>query len=232
MKSNFWEDKDEIFLFHGSKGGITGKISPYNSRLNCDFGQGFYMGTDIMQTKSLVAKQDVNYKPFLYAYKILISEIPKERILVLKDMDWLYAVLACRNSDETKKYNDLPIAKKWRECLKEYDVIVGAIADDSIVEAMKSFAENSLTDQGLEACLRKLNLGIQFVFRTEFACSKIVEEPIFKRELVKKEKVDAETYYSNMKYKARNVVKEYKKEYKGVGKTLSDIIEEQKQIGE
>ncbi|MCI8597874.1 MAG: DUF3990 domain-containing protein [Lachnospiraceae bacterium] len=37
---------DEILtLYHGSKSGIRGAISPI-SRERCDFGRGFYMGTD------------------------------------------------------------------------------------------------------------------------------------------------------------------------------------------
>ena len=43
----------EITLYHGSKGGIVGNIEP-NSRIRCDFGKGFYMGTKPEQAKTLV----------------------------------------------------------------------------------------------------------------------------------------------------------------------------------
>ena len=44
---------EKIRLFHGSKSGIKGKISPI-SRSLCDFGQGFYMGTEKEQPMTLI----------------------------------------------------------------------------------------------------------------------------------------------------------------------------------
>jgi hypothetical protein len=46
----------DIKLYHGSRGGIEGDIEPC-SRLHCDFGKGFYMGTDKQQAKSLVCNE-------------------------------------------------------------------------------------------------------------------------------------------------------------------------------
>lgn len=34
---------EKLILYHGSRGGIVGKIEPKN-RLRCDFGAGLYMG--------------------------------------------------------------------------------------------------------------------------------------------------------------------------------------------
>ena len=56
----------DIILFHGSRGGIDGKIQPI-SRVRCDFGQGFYMGEDANQAKSLVVDDD---SPFFYTLKL------------------------------------------------------------------------------------------------------------------------------------------------------------------
>ena len=39
------ETNGNITLYHGSKSGIRGVIAPA-SRERCDFGKGFYMGTD------------------------------------------------------------------------------------------------------------------------------------------------------------------------------------------
>ena len=39
--------QDKI-LFHGSRGGIDGDICP-ESRNNCDFGSGFYLGENKLQ---------------------------------------------------------------------------------------------------------------------------------------------------------------------------------------
>lgn len=42
-----------ITLYHGSRAGISGDIAPV-SREHCDFGKGFYMGTDRMQPLTLI----------------------------------------------------------------------------------------------------------------------------------------------------------------------------------
>ena len=45
---------DEIVtLYHGSKSGMRGAIAPV-SRDRCDFGKGFYMGTDRTQPLTLI----------------------------------------------------------------------------------------------------------------------------------------------------------------------------------
>ena len=61
----------DIILYHGSRGGIKGKIKPV-SRPKCDFGAGFYMGENKEQVKSLVIEDD---EPIFYVLKLRLSEI-------------------------------------------------------------------------------------------------------------------------------------------------------------
>lgn len=42
-----------VTLYHGSRSGIRGAIAPI-SRERCDFGKGFYMGTDKSQPLTLI----------------------------------------------------------------------------------------------------------------------------------------------------------------------------------
>lgn len=44
---------ETITLYHDSKSGIDGAIAPA-SRRRCDFGKGFYMGTDRTQPLTLI----------------------------------------------------------------------------------------------------------------------------------------------------------------------------------
>ncbi len=46
--SHIIETNESVTLYHGSKSGIRGAIAPI-SRERCDFGKGFYMGTDQTQ---------------------------------------------------------------------------------------------------------------------------------------------------------------------------------------
>ena len=45
FKEIFMNNSEIITLYHGSKEGIQGDIAPV-SRVRCDFGRRFYMGTD------------------------------------------------------------------------------------------------------------------------------------------------------------------------------------------
>ena len=42
-----------VLLYHGSKSGIVGDIKPISREL-CDFGKGFYMGTESSQALTLI----------------------------------------------------------------------------------------------------------------------------------------------------------------------------------
>ncbi len=44
-----------MILYHGSKSGIKGEISPFDIRENCDFGRGFYTGELPTQPMGLIA---------------------------------------------------------------------------------------------------------------------------------------------------------------------------------
>ena len=68
-KKELFEEK--IVLFHGSKAGIDGEIKPI-SRNRCDFGSGFYMGTDIWQPLTLI----YNYEsPILYTVEVDLTSL-------------------------------------------------------------------------------------------------------------------------------------------------------------
>ena len=46
-------DSNRVLLYHGSKSGIEGEIAPL-SRKQCDFGKGFYMGTEHAHALTLI----------------------------------------------------------------------------------------------------------------------------------------------------------------------------------
>lgn len=145
---------EDIILFHGSRGGIDGDISPI-SRARCDFGQGFYMGKDAKQAKSLIVDDP---SPYFYTLRLKLSEIPEDRILNLSNnKDWLYTILA--NRKRIPEFNELDIAKEYLDKCKKYDIIIGPIADDKMTDAMQRFASYGLTDKGLIECLQSIKYG-------------------------------------------------------------------------
>ena len=212
---------EDIILYHGSKSGINGEISPAAGRDKCDFGKGFYMGTDLKQAKSLVSPFN---DPEIYTLRFKISEIPESRILRLEDnKEWMYTVLACRGAITTK---EMPLLKKYLFALKNCDVVIGKIADDGMKEALGAFYENNLTDEGLIACLRKADYGLQYVAKTDFACSKI--EILGEKRLLGKEKRDAKLYGVEMRHKCNNIVENMQNTYSEKGQFMHNILAEER----
>lgn len=65
-----------VTLYHGSKSGICGAIVPV-SREHCDFGKGFYMGTDRTQPLTLIC----NYpNARIYTLSVNLSDIQRSTI--------------------------------------------------------------------------------------------------------------------------------------------------------
>lgn len=57
--------------------------------------------------------------------------------------------------------------------LRGYDVVYGFIADDRTYKAMTNFFRKTITDLALIKSLSSLDLGKQYVCKTEKACSQI-----------------------------------------------------------
>lgn len=71
-------DRNIITLYHGSKSGIEGSIAPV-SRERCDFGRGFYMGTEETQPLTLICNYEgarlYNLELNLTGLKVLNIEV-------------------------------------------------------------------------------------------------------------------------------------------------------------
>lgn len=211
----------DVILYHGSREGIKGNIQPV-SRERCDFGKGFYMGTDKYQAQSLILKGN---NPTLYTIKFKLSEIPENKILALSGEDWLYAVLSSRK--ETKKFDQLDLAKYWVKNLSKYDVIIGKIADDSMSAAIERFINSGITDKGLLACLSEIDLGVQYVAKTKFACEKI--EIISEKNIKGIEIQYAHQYLNQIRAKNIEIVDRMAEKYASQGKRFERISKEEKE---
>ena len=168
------------FLYHGSRGGLVGEIKPI-SRFRCDFGKGFYMGTNKEQVKSLISNDPT---PYYYELSLDISSIDEKRMLELKGMQWAYFVLFNRGRLEEIKNSSL--YQTYKNLAENKDLIIGAIADDAMNETMAKFIHNEITNKAFLESIRALDFGFQYVAKTDFACSCIQiikEKPLFGKEL-------------------------------------------------
>jgi len=159
-------------LYHGSKSGIVGDIAPV-SRDCCDFGRGFYLGSEPTQPLTLICSKE---RPSFYVCEADFSGLA---VHVLKpDIDWaLFVAWNCGLiPDEFRAHYDA----RYRPIAESSDVIVGKIANDRMVVVLDWFFKSLISDVGLIEALKVLNLGDQYVCKTRRACErvKIVERRI------------------------------------------------------
>lgn len=154
-----------MLLYHGSKHGISGEIAPL-SRDRCDFGRGFYMGTDILQPLTLVCGYE---DARLYTVDFDISGLNVVRFE--SDVDWtLYIAYSRGRLDHVR---DSELYQRIAHLADGADVIVGSIANDRMFVVFDRFVAGQLTDTALVSCLSALNIGDQYVAKTEKACSRV-----------------------------------------------------------
>ena len=156
---------NKLVLYHGSKKGIDGDIAPI-SRGECDFGRGFYMGTNTLQPLTLICNED---KPKLYTVELDMTDL---KVLTVDiGMDWAMLIAYYRKEMESAK--GTPIYEKYANMAKGYDIIIGYIANDRMYTELSRFFNRTLTDVALINCLSALDLGRQYVAISEKACKQI-----------------------------------------------------------
>lgn len=171
--------EEHLVLYHGSKKGLTGEIAPI-SREQCDFGKGFYMGTNTLQPLTLVCAEE---KPKFYTVEMDLTGLKVLHVGI--DLDWAMLIAYFRKEMESAK--GTPIYEHYANYAKDYDVIVGYIANDRMYVELSRFFNKTLTDVALIHCLSALDLGMQYVAVTEKACRQIkilTEEDLSQLELL------------------------------------------------
>ena len=154
-----------VTLYHGSKSGIQGAIAPI-SRSRCDFGKGFYMGTDRNQPLTLIC----NYpKAKLYTLSVDLSDLKIFDMEV--GLDW--ALLVAYNRGKMEAVKNSKIYKRFENLSRDCDMIVGYIANDRMFIVLDRFFQGDITDLALINSLSALKLGKQYVALTKKACEKI-----------------------------------------------------------
>ncbi len=152
-------------LYHASRFGLSGNIQPI-SRSRCDFGRGFYMGTDPIQPLTLVCNEK---NPVFYAL-----EFDMENLSVLEvemGIDWAMMLAYYRGYMDDRKGS--PVYEKYSHMADGYDVIAGYIANDRMYQVLTDFFDRRITDTALIGSLSALKPGRQYVAVTQKACDQI-----------------------------------------------------------
>ena len=205
---------NKLVLYHGSKKGINGEISPV-SRDECDFGRGFYMGTNTLQPLTLVCNED---KPKFYTVELDMAGL---KVLTVEiGMDWAMLIAYYRKEMESAK--GTAIYEKYAHMADGYDVIIGYIANDRMYTELSRFFNRTLTDVALINCLSALDLGKQYVAISEKACKQIKvlkEEPLSQLELSLLKDMSAERRREGIA-----LAEEIEVKYRREGKFFDEIL--------
>lgn len=192
-------DAGRVLLYHGSKAGIEGAIEP-KSRKQCDFGKGFYMGTDPAQALTLICDYE---KSKLYIVSIETDGLAQ--IEVPTNIDW--AMLVALHRGKMEKINGTSFYNKYHNMTADKDIIIGNIANDRMFFVIDNFFVGNITDAALINSLSALQLGKQYVAISQKGCNAV--------------RIEAEIYLS---YLERLFIKEVAEENRARGISLANEI--------
>mgnify|MGYP003297116800 CR=1 FL=1 len=165
VSNNIKLENGRILLYHGSKSGIEGNIAPL-SRKQCDFGKGFYMGTEPAQALTLICDYE---KSKFYIISIYVDELA--HLEVPANIEW--AMIVAYNRGRMEKINGTPFYNKYRNLTTDKDLIIGSIANDRMFYVIDNFFIGNITDAALVNSLSALQLGKQYVAVTQKGCDNV-----------------------------------------------------------
>lgn len=213
-KYRYVHDDDRLILYHGSKQGIVGDIQP-KSREDCDFGVGFYTGTDTIQPLTLVCGEP---NPKFYVVDLKLEGL---KVLEMKlGLEWAMVVAYHRGYMDIIKGTEM--YEKYAHFLDGYDMVIGYIANDRLYTELTRFFNGDITDVALMNCLVALDLGKQYVAKTQKGCdafSIVTESDIYQLELLalrEKSAIRRKESYA--------IASEIEKKYRREGKYFDEIL--------
>lgn len=205
---------DRVILYHGSKSGIKGPIAPI-SRERCDFGKGFYMGTEPYQPLTLISDFEKS------KFYVISLDMTGLRVLNVKpDLEW--AMLVAYNRGKMDEVRGTSLYEHYAAMSNGYDVVVGSIANDRMFYVLDNFFLGNITDKALVMSLSALQLGKQYVAITEKACKQVkIEAEV---ELSQLERVFLRDLSESNRVKGVNLANEICREYRREGQFFDEIL--------
>ena len=207
-----------ILLYHGSKSGIVGDIAP-KSREMCDFGKGFYMGTEPGQPLTLIC--DFEKSKF---YIVSIDTNALDTVEIKADLDW--AMLVAFHRGRMDKIKGTAFYEKYSRIDAGKDLVIGSIANDRMFYVLDNFFMGNITDMALVNSLSALKLGKQYVATTEKACAAVHIEREIPLSMMERRFLQDESDANRQKgiALANDICKNYRRE----GNFFDEILDEAK----
>ena len=207
-----------ILLYHGSKSGIVGDVAP-KSREMCDFGKGFYMGTEPGQPLTLIC--DFDKSKF---YIVSIDTKALDTVEIKADLDW--AMLVAFHRGRMDKIKGTSFYEKYSRIDAGKDLVIGSIANDRMFYVLDNFFMGNITDMALVNSLSALKLGKQYVATTEKACASVRIEREIPLSMMERRFLQDESDANRQKgiVLANDICKNYRRE----GNFFDEILDEAK----
>lgn len=214
-------DSNRVLLYHASKSGIEGTIEP-KSRKQCDFGKGFYMGTDPGQTLTLICDYEKS--------KFYIVSVSTENLALIEvpaDIDW--AMLVAYHRGKMEKIDGTPFYNKYRDMTQDKDLIIGNIANDRMFFVIDNFFVGNVTDMVLVNSLSALQLGKQYVVISQKDCDAVrIEAEV---ELSYLERLFIKEIAEENRARGISLANDICKNYRREGMYFDEILDEAKSRG-
>ena len=208
--------ENHVLLFHGAKSELISKPSVEFSEGKKDFGKGFYLGESFEQSASFV----VNYE----ASSIYIFDFNKANVKIKEfsvSKEWMILIAYFRG--RLDEYKDSIYVRKLLDEIKDVDVIIAPIANNTMYTTLDDFISGKITDLQCLNALSANRLGKQYVFLNDKAINKnlkMLERCFF----CKNEKADYRTYRLKESEIGKNKVKLALREYAGKGKYIEEML--------
>ena len=211
-------EEGRTLLYHGSKSGIVGDIAP-KSREMCDFGKGFYMGTEPGQPLTLIC--DFEKSKF---YIVSIDTRELDTVEIKADLDW--AMLVAYHRGRMEQIKGTTFYDKHSQMDAGKDLVIGSIANDRMFYVLDNFFTGGITDMALVNSLSALKLGKQYVATTEKACAAVRIEKELPISMMERRFLQDESEANRQKgiHLANDICKNYRRE----GKFFDEILDEAK----
>ena len=207
---------NNIILFHGAKSEIIGNPSIKYSEENKDFGKGFYLGETFEQSASFVVSYD---KSSIYVFDFDMNNLKIKEYNVSKE--WMLLIAYFRGKLE--EYKDSKYIKTLIDELKDVDVVIAPIANNTMYTILDDFISGIITDLQCLNALSANRLGKQYVFLNDNAINnnlKMLERCFY----CQNERKDYQSYRLKENEIGKNKVKIALREYAGKGKYIEDLF--------
>lgn len=153
-------------LYHGSKSGLIGAIAP-TSRDSCDFGRGFYLGSEPTQPLTLICRS--RETPKFYVCDFDLAGL--ETFTFTSRYEWALYIAFCRGKCDP--FKGTALYDRIAHLADGKDVLAGKIANDRMFMVLTDFFDGIITDKAMLASLEVLNLGTQYCLKTQKACANV-----------------------------------------------------------